>query len=187
MPVTERDVRNALKTVKDPELNLDLVVLGLVYDIDVAEDGAVHVVISLTSPGCPVAGQILEDARTAALGVEGVEKVEVELTFDPPWTPERISPADPLFARDLSADLWRGRRAARTSVDQLNLFEEITKGIGHGDRPFGYRPRQCLAFRDVPAGQVPDHGLTQAGVRAGCGLMVFRVPCAHALLEDREL
>ena len=92
MPVTERDVRNALKAVKDPELNLDLVVLGLVYDIDVAEDGAVHVVISLTSPGCPVADQILEDARTAALGVEGVEKVEVELTFDPPWTPERISP-----------------------------------------------------------------------------------------------
>jgi metal-sulfur cluster biosynthetic enzyme len=92
MPATERDVRNALKTVKDPELNLDLVVLGLVYDIDVDDDGAVHVAISLTSPGCPVAGQILEDARTAVLGVEGVEKVEVELTFDPPWTPERISP-----------------------------------------------------------------------------------------------
>jgi len=92
MPVTERDVRNALKTVKDPELNLDLVVLGLVYDIDVAEDGAVHVVISLTSPGCPVADQILEDVRTATLGVEGVKKVEVELTFNPAWTPERISP-----------------------------------------------------------------------------------------------
>lgn len=92
MPVTEKDVRNALKTVKDPELGLDLVVLGLIYDIDVAEDGAVHVIISLTSPGCPVAGQILEDARTAVLGVEGVDQAEVELTFDPPWTPERISP-----------------------------------------------------------------------------------------------
>ena len=92
MAVTERDIRNALKKVKDPELNLDLVVLGLVYDIDVGEEGTVHVVISLTSPGCPVAGQILEDARNAALGVEGVEDVEVELTFDPPWTPERISP-----------------------------------------------------------------------------------------------
>ncbi|HCR03703.1 MAG TPA: aromatic ring hydroxylase [Gemmatimonadetes bacterium] len=92
MPVTERDVRNALKTVKDPELDLDLVVLGLVYDIDVAEGGAVHVVISLTSPGCPVAEQIVEDVRATTLGVEGVDKVEVELTFDPPWTPERISP-----------------------------------------------------------------------------------------------
>ena len=90
--VTEKDVRKALKTVKDPELNLDLVVLGLIYDIHVAEDGAVKVVISLTSPGCPVAGQIVDDARTAVLGVEGVERAEVELTFDPPWTPERISP-----------------------------------------------------------------------------------------------
>ncbi len=92
MAITEKDVRKALKTVKDPELHLDLVVLGLVYDIQVAEDGAVRVVMSLTSPGCPVAGQIVEDARTAVLGVEGVDRAEVELTFDPLWTPERISP-----------------------------------------------------------------------------------------------
>ena len=85
MPVTEKEIRTALRTVKDPEL-------GLVYDIAVAEDDSVRVTISLTSPGCPVAGQILEDARTAVLGVPGVEKADVELTFDPPWTPERISP-----------------------------------------------------------------------------------------------
>lgn len=91
MAVTEKDVRNALKTVKDPELGLDLVVLGLVYDIDVKDDRA-HVVISLTSPMCPVAGQIVEDAKQAVLGVEGLADAEVELTFDPPWTPERISP-----------------------------------------------------------------------------------------------
>jgi metal-sulfur cluster biosynthetic enzyme len=91
MAVTEKDVRNALKTVKDPELGLDLVVLGLVYDIQV-EDADVKVIISLTSPLCPVAGQIVEDAKQAALAVEGVETADVELTFDPPWTPERISP-----------------------------------------------------------------------------------------------
>ena len=91
MAVTEKDVRNALKTVKDPELHLDLVVLGLVYDIEVAGTD-VKVTISLTSPMCPVAGQIVEDARTAVSEVEGVEEAEVELTFDPPWTPERISP-----------------------------------------------------------------------------------------------
>lgn len=91
MAVTEKDVRNALKGVKDPELGLDLVVLGLVYDIEV--DGAdVHTTISLTSPMCPVAGQIVDSAREAIAGVEGVEKAEVTLTFDPPWTPERISP-----------------------------------------------------------------------------------------------
>lgn len=91
MPVTQKAVRDALKTVKDPELNLNLVVLGLVYDIEV-EDAAAKVTISLTTPMCPAAGQILEEAREAVAGVDGVEDAQVELTFDPPWTPERISP-----------------------------------------------------------------------------------------------
>ena len=91
MAVPEKDVRNALKGVKDPELGLDLVVLGLVYDIEVI-GGKVETTISLTSPLCPVAGQIVEDAKTAIEGVEGVEGAEVKLTFDPPWTPDRISP-----------------------------------------------------------------------------------------------
>ena len=91
MAVTEKDVRNALKGVKDPELGLDLVVLGLVYDIEVI-GGKVETTISLTSPLCPVAGQIVEDAKTAIEGVEGAEGAEVKLTFDPPWTPDRISP-----------------------------------------------------------------------------------------------
>ncbi len=88
---TEKDVRRALRKVKDPELNLDLVVLGLVYDIEII-DSHVKASISLTSPFCPVAGQILEDARTAIEGVEGVESADVELTFEPPWSPERIDP-----------------------------------------------------------------------------------------------
>ena len=91
MPVTEKDVRNVLKTVKDPELNLDLVVLGLVYDIEVNE-GDVHVVMSLTSPMCPVADQIVLDAENAISGIEEVQSCQVDLTFDPPWTPDRIAP-----------------------------------------------------------------------------------------------
>ncbi len=91
MAVTEKDVRAALKRVKDPELGLDLVVLGLVYDIEV-EGADVHATISLTSPMCPVAGQIVDDAKQAILEVEGVESADVQLTFDPPWTPERMSP-----------------------------------------------------------------------------------------------
>ena len=91
MAVTEKDIRNALKTVKDPELGLDLVVLGLVYEIEVGDDDA-KVTISLTSPFCPVAGQIVDDAKAAIEGGEGVESAEVVLTFDPPWTPERINP-----------------------------------------------------------------------------------------------
>ena len=91
MAVTEKDVRKALRTVKDPELGLDLVVLGLVYDIEI-DDADVKATISLTSPMCPVAGQILDDARGAIAAIEGVGKAEVELTFDPPWTPDRIAP-----------------------------------------------------------------------------------------------
>jgi metal-sulfur cluster biosynthetic enzyme len=91
MAVTEKDVRNALKGVKDPELHLDLVVLGLVYDIEV-DEGDVHVRMSLTTPMCPVAPQIVEEATQAVLAVDGVENAEVELTFDPPWTPDRIAP-----------------------------------------------------------------------------------------------
>ena len=91
MAVTEKDIRNALKKVKDPELNVDLVTLGLVYDIKV-EDSVAKAIISLTSPMCPVAGEIVDQARLAIAKVDGVEKAEVELTFDPPWTPERISP-----------------------------------------------------------------------------------------------
>ena len=90
MAVTDKVVRDALKGVKDPELDLDLVVLGLVYDIEV-DGGDVHVVMSLTSPMCPVAEQLVLDAQEAIEGVEGVERAEVELTFSPPWTPERIS------------------------------------------------------------------------------------------------
>lgn len=91
MPVTEKDVRSALRSVQDPELNLDLVVLGLVYDIEV-DGGDVHVVMSLTSPMCPVADQIVVSARDAICEIEGVESCEVDLTFDPPWTPDRIAP-----------------------------------------------------------------------------------------------
>lgn len=89
--VTEKDVRRALRKVKDPELHLDLVVLGLVYDIDV-QDSHVRAQISLTSPFCPVAPQILDEAKAAIEGVEGVDSVDVELTFDPPWSPDRIDP-----------------------------------------------------------------------------------------------
>ncbi len=91
MEVTEKAVRNALKTVKDPDLGLDLVVLGLIYDISVDGD-SVHTRMSLTSPMCPVAEQIVENAKQAILGVEGVATAEVQLTFDPPWTADRIAP-----------------------------------------------------------------------------------------------
>ena len=91
MPATEKEIRKALRKVKDPELGLDLVVLGLIYDIEIAE-AKVDATISLTSPFCPVAGQIADEVKEAIEGVDGVDEASVEITFDPPWTPERINP-----------------------------------------------------------------------------------------------
>ena len=91
MAVTEKDVRKALKSVKDPDLGLDLVVLGLIYKIEI-EENHVKATMSLTSPFCPVAGEMVENVKTAIEEMEEVEEVEVELTFDPPWTPDRIAP-----------------------------------------------------------------------------------------------
>ena len=90
-PVTEDAVRAALRKVKDPELKLSLIDLGLVYAVAVAK-GEVHVEMTLTSPGCPSGSEILSDAQRAVEAIEGVTKVDVELVWSPYWTPERIDP-----------------------------------------------------------------------------------------------
>jgi metal-sulfur cluster biosynthetic enzyme len=84
-------VRKALRQVKDPEIGLSIIDLGLVYDVDVAE-GEVHVRMTLTSPGCPVGGQIMSEADEVVRMLDGVTGVEVELVWEPFWTPERIDP-----------------------------------------------------------------------------------------------
>ena len=91
--VTQDVVRAALRRVKDPELNLNIVDLGLVYEIDVdAESHDVHVQMTLTSPGCPAGPEIMSEAQAAIEGLEGVGKVDIELVWAPYWTPERIDP-----------------------------------------------------------------------------------------------
>jgi len=84
-------IRQALRSVNDPELGINIVDLGLVYDIEV-EEGAVRVTMTLTSPGCPAGGQILSGAKNAAESVDGVEEATVNLVWKPFWTPERIDP-----------------------------------------------------------------------------------------------
>jgi metal-sulfur cluster biosynthetic enzyme len=83
-------VRSALSTVEDPELGVDIVALGLVYSID-HEEGHVRVVHTLTSMGCPLGPVIERDIADALAHVEGIESVDVQLVFEPPWTPERMS------------------------------------------------------------------------------------------------
>ncbi len=87
---TKEEVVDALREVEDPELGMDIVELGLMYDVEI--DGPkVKVIHSLTSMGCPAGPMIQEGIHDAAASVEGVEEVEVELTFDPPWSPEKMS------------------------------------------------------------------------------------------------
>ncbi len=87
---TKDEVFEALHQVEDPELGMDIVELGLLYDVDV-EGSKVKVTHTLTSMGCPAGPLIQEDIHRVASEVEGVDEVDVELTFDPPWTPDKMS------------------------------------------------------------------------------------------------
>lgn len=89
--VSTDQVRMALRRVKDPDLNLNIVDLGLIYDVAV-EGAAVKIDMSLTSPGCPSGPEIMTGAEDAVRGVPGVEDVTVNLVWSPMWTPERIEP-----------------------------------------------------------------------------------------------
>ena len=85
-------VRDALRVVIDPELGHNIVDLGFVYDISVAE-GAARIMMTATTPGCPAIRFIKEGVETAAAGVPGIGSVDIVMTFDPPWTPARIAPS----------------------------------------------------------------------------------------------
>jgi FeS assembly SUF system protein len=81
----------ALKTVYDPEIPVDIYELGLIYKVDVADNKDVTVDMTLTAPGCPVAGEMPGMVKDALLTVPGIGEVTVNMTFDPPWTPDRMS------------------------------------------------------------------------------------------------
>ena len=87
---TREDVIEALHGVEDPELGMDIVELGLLYDVEL-EGSKAKITHSLTSMGCPAGPMIEEGIRDAAASVPGIEQVDIELVWDPPWTPERMS------------------------------------------------------------------------------------------------
>jgi metal-sulfur cluster biosynthetic enzyme len=87
---TREEVVEALHQVEDPELGMDIVDLGLLYDVEV-EGPSVKVSYTLTSMGCPAGQMISEDIERVVLGLPGVEDVKSEVTFEPPWTPEKMS------------------------------------------------------------------------------------------------
>jgi metal-sulfur cluster biosynthetic enzyme len=87
---TVEEVTEALTNVIDPELGLDFVELGLIYEVEV-DDSKVHVTFTLTSPGCPIGPQVSEQIEEFVGELPGVESVESSMVFSPPWSPDRMS------------------------------------------------------------------------------------------------
>ena len=109
--VTQEDVYEALEEVIDPELGLDFVSLGLVYEVEI-EDSDVYVTFTLTYPGCPIGPQVSEQIKEFVGELEGVDGVHPKMVFDPPWTPDKMS-EDAKFALGYvvpaNRDCFRGR------------------------------------------------------------------------------
>ena len=90
--VAEREpIVEALRTVHDPEIPVNIYELGLIYKFDIDADGSVRIVMSVTAPACPVAGELPKQVAEAVAAVPGVGEVEVTLVFEPAWTPERMT------------------------------------------------------------------------------------------------
>ncbi|MCA1744881.1 MAG: SUF system Fe-S cluster assembly protein [Bacteroidales bacterium] len=87
----EMDIVNAIKTVYDPEIPVNIYDLGLIYEVDVKEDGKVRIVMTLTSPNCPVAESLPQEVHDVVADLEGVTSVDVNMTFDPPWDRDMLS------------------------------------------------------------------------------------------------
>jgi FeS assembly SUF system protein len=87
----EAEVIDALRTIYDPEIPVNIYDLGLIYEIDINEDGKVRIVMTLTSPNCPVADSLPEEVHDTVADLPGITSVEVNLTFDPPWDRDMLS------------------------------------------------------------------------------------------------
>jgi len=92
MSLSEEKIRELLSDVYDPELHVDIVSLGLVYNIEITEDSDVKLLITLTFPGCPFGPAIVEEIEEKLKDLEGIRNVVIDITFEPPWTPDRMDP-----------------------------------------------------------------------------------------------
>ena len=89
--VTKEKILEVLSDVYDPEIPIDIVNLGLIYGIDIEEDGNVHVKMTMTAPGCPSSAQIAAESQMLIEGIRGVKEATIEIVWDPPWDPSRMS------------------------------------------------------------------------------------------------
>lgn len=90
--VTAEVARKSLRAVKDPELGLNIIDIGLVYDVSVTDEGVAIVKMTLTSPGCPAGAEITDDVKRTLMDLEGITSVDLEIVWEPYWTPEKMDP-----------------------------------------------------------------------------------------------
>lgn len=90
--VSEEEVRRVLKTAVDPEFGVDVIDLGLIYELKISDDNKVYIKMTLTTPTCPLANVIVADVYQKVKSIPGVEDVDIELSFDPPWSPDMMTP-----------------------------------------------------------------------------------------------
>lgn len=90
--LTPESIRKAIRAVKDPELNLNIIDIGLVYEVEADDAGDVRIQMTLTSPGCPAGTEIIQDVKRVVGDMNGVRSVDVELVWEPYWTPEKMDP-----------------------------------------------------------------------------------------------
>lgn len=100
MAVEEKAIIEAIKTVYDPEIPVDIYELGLIYDIDISEQGAVNIKMTLTTPMCPVADSLPLEVQQKVATVEGVIDVDLQVVYDPPWSKDKMS-EEARFALDM--------------------------------------------------------------------------------------
>ncbi len=88
---TKEKIIESLKGVYDPEIGIDIVNLGLIYDIDISDSGEVDIKMTLTTPGCPLAGSVEEAVKAVVSAIDEVKDVNVQIVWDPPWNPSMMS------------------------------------------------------------------------------------------------
>ena len=87
----EKKIIGVLKTIYDPEIPVNIYDLGLIYEVRVDKEKTAHIRMTLTAPNCPIADQLLDEVRDKTINVEGIDKVDLKLTFNPPWNPDNLS------------------------------------------------------------------------------------------------
>ena len=107
-------IRDALKTVRDPEIPVDIIELGLIYELDVNDASEVYIRMTLTTPNCPVAGDLLKEVETKVAAVEGVAKAKVDLVWEPVWTKDRMSDS-----AKLALDMLGGEIPGQSKKDKF--------------------------------------------------------------------